>query len=177
MLSEESVAELNRRLPAGSPPLPLDRFRPNIVVASGSAHGAPNYEDGWARFSVGGVACRGVKRCSRCIVTTTDQATGKQAGKAGQPLATLRTYRTGATAATDAAVFMGMVRTQWGTAASRTRARMHTHTRKPPTHTHTRKHTRTLQNVVFEHVAGAPAVIAVGDAVNVTGYDGAIGPA
>lgn len=83
LLSEESLADLNRRLSA---PLPMNRFRPNLVV-SGCA---PYAEDGWGRIEIGGVRLRVVKPCERCIVTTTDQATGER-GK--EPLRTLATYR------------------------------------------------------------------------------------
>lgn len=84
LLSEESLADLNRRLPE---PLPTDRFRPNIVIAGG---GAPYVEDRLARVRIGAVAFQVVKACARCAITTTDQATA-QRGK--EPLATLATYR------------------------------------------------------------------------------------
>ena len=83
LLSEASLAELNRRL---EEPLPMDRFRPNIVVAGCAAHA----EDGWSRIVIGGLGFRVVKPCARCVITTTDQATG---ARGREPLRTLATYR------------------------------------------------------------------------------------
>jgi MOSC domain-containing protein len=83
LISEESLADLNRRL---SEPLPMNRFRPNLVVAGGE----PYAEDEWDKIEIGGVALRVVKPCGRCLVTTTDQDTGAR-GK--EPLRTLATYR------------------------------------------------------------------------------------
>lgn len=83
MISEESLADLNRRL---ADPLPMNRFRPNLVVAGGE----PYAEDGLGKIEIGGVRLRVVKPCERCLITTTDQATGER-GK--EPLRTLATYR------------------------------------------------------------------------------------
>ena len=83
LLSEESLADLNRRL---ADPLPMNRFRPNLVVAGG----APYAEDHWTDLEIAGLTLRVVKPCGRCVVTTTDQATGER-GK--EPLRTLATYR------------------------------------------------------------------------------------
>lgn len=84
LLSEASLLDLNRRLPT---PLPVDRFRPNLVVRGC----APYAEDAWRRIRVGSVEIAVVKPCERCIVTTTDQATGVREGN--EPLRTLATYR------------------------------------------------------------------------------------
>jgi len=81
---EASLADLNSRLAA---PLPMNRFRPNLVV-SGSA---PFAEDGWRRLTIGGIPMQVVKPCARCVVTTTDQATGRRMGD--EPLRTLATFR------------------------------------------------------------------------------------
>lgn len=78
-----SLDDLNARLPA---PLPMNRFRPNLVVEGGEAF----EEDRWARVRIGDVAFRVVKPCARCAVTTVDQATGVP-GK--EPLKTLATFR------------------------------------------------------------------------------------
>ncbi len=84
LVSEDSLSDLNGRLEVA---LPLDRFRPNIVV-----HGAGAYEeDGWSRFTIDGVPFHVVKRCGRCVVTTIDQGTAR---KGEEPLRTLATYRT-----------------------------------------------------------------------------------
>lgn len=84
LLSEASLTELNRRLER---PLPMDRFRPNIVVDGCGAHA----EDGWSSLRIGGVLFRVVKPCARCVITTTDQRTG---ARGPEPLRTLATYRT-----------------------------------------------------------------------------------
>lgn len=83
LISEESLADLNARLDT---PLPMNRFRPNLVVAGGAPYG----EDTWDRLRIGGVLFHGATRCGRCVVTTTDQFTATR-GK--EPLRTLATYR------------------------------------------------------------------------------------
>ncbi len=83
MISEESLAGLNERLEV---PLPMERFRPNVVVAGGEPHA----EDALGAFRMGAVSFRNVKPCDRCTVTTVDPATGER-GK--EPLKTLATYR------------------------------------------------------------------------------------
>lgn len=87
VISEASLAELNDRLLArGEEPLPMDRFRPNLVVAGC----APFAEDTWPRFRLGEITFRAAGPSVRCIMTTTDQMTGER-GK--EPLRTLATYR------------------------------------------------------------------------------------
>jgi hypothetical protein len=93
VISEASLADLNRRLDT---PLPMERFRPNIVV-SGCA---PFAEDDYARVTLGEITFRGVKRCDRCPVTTIDLETG-EFGK--EPLRTLATFRR-----SDSRVWFGM---------------------------------------------------------------------
>ena len=85
MISRESLAELNSRLPA---PIPMARFRPNIVIEGVAAFA----EDTMAVFRFGRVALRGVKHCTRCSVTTTDQQNGSRDPRQ-EPLRTLKTYR------------------------------------------------------------------------------------
>lgn len=67
-------------------PLPMNRFRPNVVV-SGTG---PWAEDGWSRITVGEVEFRIAKPCGRCVVTTTDQGT---AGRGAEPLHSLGRHR------------------------------------------------------------------------------------
>lgn len=67
-------------------PLPMNRFRPSVVVAGAEAWA----EDGWRRIAIGDAVFRGVRECGRCIVTTTDQATAER-GK--EPLKTLALHR------------------------------------------------------------------------------------
>ncbi len=85
MTSRESLAELNRRLPA---PIPMARFRPNVVIEGVEVHA----EDAMALFRFGGVVLRGVKHCTRCSVTTTDQRDGSRDPRQ-EPLRTLHAYR------------------------------------------------------------------------------------
>ncbi len=84
LLSAASLDGLNRRLTL---PVPMDRFRPNIVVDGCEPHA----EDGWTRIRIGEVEFRVAKPCARCVVTTVDQATGE---RKREPLRTLSTYRT-----------------------------------------------------------------------------------
>jgi uncharacterized protein YcbX len=83
LISEESLEDLNRRLEV---PLPMNRFRPNLVIAGGEPFG----EDRMGPFAIGGIRFAVVKPCDRCVVTTTDQATGE---RGPEPLRTLATYR------------------------------------------------------------------------------------
>lgn len=85
VIGEGSVGELARR--AGRP-IPVDRFRPNIVV-SGTR---PHDEDAWRRFAVGALALQGVKLCARCKVTTIEQNRGT-VDPDSEPLRTLALYR------------------------------------------------------------------------------------
>ncbi len=88
LTGEASLGELNARLLARDhPALPMNRFRPNLVV-SGSE---PFAEDGWDEIRVGDAVLKSVKPCGRCQVTTTDQSTGEVKGP--EPLATLSTFR------------------------------------------------------------------------------------
>jgi len=92
LLSRASLDDLNSRL---AHPVPMNRFRPNIVVEGCS----PFEEDSWRRIRIGTLLLRIVKPCSRCATTTVDQQTGV-AGK--EPLTTLATYR-----ARDGEVYFG----------------------------------------------------------------------
>jgi uncharacterized protein YcbX len=83
LLSTASLDGLNRRL---SLPVPMNRFRPNIVVEGCEAHA----EDDWSRLRVGEVVFRIAKPCARCVVTTVDQETAE---RGREPLRTLSTYR------------------------------------------------------------------------------------
>jgi len=68
------------------PPVPMNRFRPNLVVSGCEAYA----EDSWRQIRIGAIPFRVVKPCSRCIITTVDQSQGTP-GK--EPLATLANYR------------------------------------------------------------------------------------
>ncbi len=83
LIGEASLRDLNRRL---AEPLPMNRFRPNIVVDGLD----PYDEDFVATFTRDGVQLRPVKPCTRCAITTTDQDT---AARGVEPLLTLAGYR------------------------------------------------------------------------------------
>ncbi|GAB3261787.1 MOSC domain-containing protein [Nocardioides dilutus] len=90
LAAEESLADLNDRILAGpmadQGPLPMVRFRPNVVVS-----GAPAWaEDGWRRLRIGDGIYRSVKGCARCTIPTTDAVTAER-GK--EPTATLARFR------------------------------------------------------------------------------------
>ncbi|MFE7095361.1 MOSC domain-containing protein [Streptomyces erythrochromogenes] len=67
-------------------PLPMNRFRPNVVVSGAEAWA----EDGWQRIAIGDSLFRGAKECGRCVVTTTDQRTAE---RGREPLKTLARHR------------------------------------------------------------------------------------
>jgi MOSC domain-containing protein len=84
VLSEASLTDLNSRMPVS---LPLNRFRPNLVV---SGCRVPYEEDRWTTFRVNGATFRHGGPCVRCVVTTTDQRTLE---RGPEPLKTLAQYR------------------------------------------------------------------------------------
>ncbi len=90
LASEGSLAQLNEWIAAGEHahegPLPMTRFRPNVVVAGA----APFAEDAWRLVRIGGVTFRVAKACGRCVLTTVDPVT---AAKGKEPLATLARHR------------------------------------------------------------------------------------
>lgn len=89
LTSRSSLDDLNARiLERGAEPVPMTRFRPNVVVAGWET---PYTEDGLRAFRVGETRLRWVKPDVRCQVTMVDQATGERAGP--EPLRTLADYR------------------------------------------------------------------------------------
>ncbi|GAA4484784.1 MOSC domain-containing protein [Actinoallomurus oryzae] len=97
VISAESLADLNARL---DEPLPMNRFRPSLVVEGLGAFG----EDRVERLWIGPVEIEIVKPCDRCVITTTDQETGL---RGREPLRTLATYRTMPKDGGGQAVFFG----------------------------------------------------------------------
>ena len=85
-----SLAALNELVAAGRQaeegPLPMVRFRPNLVVAGG----VPWAEDGWRRVRVGDAEFRVVKGCDRCAIPATDEGT---AARGKEPTYTLAQHR------------------------------------------------------------------------------------
>lgn len=84
-ISQASLDLLNSKLPS---PLPMNRFRPNLVLGGLEPHGEDRYGD---LRSEDGAWLRGVKPCTRCTITTTDQSSGGRDPE--EPLRTLREYR------------------------------------------------------------------------------------
>jgi hypothetical protein len=84
VISRASLAELNSRLPKA---LPMERFRPNLVIDGVAAYD----EDRMHELRAGPVTLRIVKPCTRCTITTTDQQRGEVDGV--EPLETLKEYR------------------------------------------------------------------------------------
>ena len=80
-----SLDDLNARMEV---PVPMTRFRPNIVVSGAT----PFAEDDWRIIRIGSEAVlENVKGCGRCSVTTIDQDTGESRGP--EPLTTLASFR------------------------------------------------------------------------------------
>jgi hypothetical protein len=78
-----SLEYLNSKMPE---PVPLERFRPSIVLDGLE----PFAEDRIAALEFDNVTLRLVKPCTRCVITSTDQQTGNPASN---PLPVLRTFR------------------------------------------------------------------------------------
>lgn len=84
IIGQASLDELNSKL---EKPVPMNRFRPNLVFSGGS----PFLEDMLRKIRIGSVDFQIVKPCARCVMTTVDQDTAEQ-GK--EPLKTLASFRT-----------------------------------------------------------------------------------
>jgi len=78
--TEATLAKVNTLL---AEPVPMNRFRPNLVVSGTDA----DAEYGWKRLAVGDAELEIVKPCTRCVTTTIDQEKGVKTGK--EPLASL----------------------------------------------------------------------------------------
>ena len=83
ILGQSSLDFLNAKLDS---PLPINRFRPNLVFTGG----VPHEEDSWREFTIGSNRFIGIKPCARCVVTTINQETAE---KGVEPLKTFATYR------------------------------------------------------------------------------------
>jgi len=84
LIGQASLDDLNSRL---TEPVPMDRFRPNLVVEGTE----PFAEDKWKVIRIGSTVFHVVKPCERCIMPTIDQAKGERSGS--EPLRTLSVYR------------------------------------------------------------------------------------
>lgn len=83
-----NAASLDAINAALATPVPMARFRPNIVLDAAPAFA----EDRWGRLRVGGALLAPVHACGRCEVTTIDQVLGAVLGD--EPLRTLARLRT-----------------------------------------------------------------------------------
>ena len=87
VVGRASLDDLNRRLDGQrGGKLPMDRFRPNVVLDGLE----PYDEDHVDTLAIGGVVLKLVKPCTRCEITTTDQSSGR---RGIEPLRTLSSYR------------------------------------------------------------------------------------
>ncbi|HEY9870156.1 MAG TPA: MOSC N-terminal beta barrel domain-containing protein [Candidatus Obscuribacterales bacterium] len=84
VISEESLDDLNERL---HEPVPMNRFRPSIVISGLGAF----EEDRAKTLRVGSLTLYSAKPCARCVMTTIDQEKAVAAGP--EPLRTLSKYR------------------------------------------------------------------------------------
>ncbi|WP_328447250.1 MOSC domain-containing protein [Amycolatopsis sp. NBC_00438] len=89
LASESSLDELNARiLERGGEPVPMDRFRPNVLL---SGWPEPHREDDVRVMSAGTAKFGYARQCVRCTVPMVDQETGAKAGP--EPIRTLASYR------------------------------------------------------------------------------------
>jgi uncharacterized protein YcbX len=87
MIAEASLADLNGKLrKAGRDALPMNRFRPNLVLDDVG----PYDEDRLEHLAGDGLRLRPVKPCPRCPIPSIDQATGE---RGADPLDILSQYR------------------------------------------------------------------------------------
>jgi len=83
MISEASLEDLNSKASAA---VPMNRFRPNLVISGAIAF----EEDTMKECMINGIVFYGAKPSARCMITTINQSTGE---KGKEPLKTLSTYR------------------------------------------------------------------------------------
>jgi uncharacterized protein len=83
IIGQAALDDLNSRL---AEPLPMNRFRPNIVFTGGD----PFSEDLMHSFTISDIQFHGIKLCARCPIPTIDQET---LAKGKEPLKTLARYR------------------------------------------------------------------------------------
>lgn len=86
-ISQSALDQLNTKL---ATPVPIARFRPNLVIDGCRPHA----EDGWRRIRIGAVEFDVSRQCVRCVFTTVDTERGAP-DPSGEPLNTLKGYRRG----------------------------------------------------------------------------------
>jgi uncharacterized protein YcbX len=84
VLSQASIDDLAARV---GKPLPVERFRPNLLLGGV----APYAEDAGDTLVAGSARFALTKACTRCAITTVDHARGERDGE--EPLSTLKSYR------------------------------------------------------------------------------------
>lgn len=88
IVSEQALHLLNSRLTVNQrAAVPMQRFRPNIVIRGGE----PHVEDRLRQLRIGKAELGYAKLAVRCVVTTVDQTVGSKTGP--EPLRTLADYR------------------------------------------------------------------------------------
>lgn len=85
LISQASLDDLNTRL---SESVPMNRFRPNIVVSGCTAFA----EDTWRGLEVEGLSLQVAEACARCVMPSIDQSSGN---KDSEILRVLASYRRG----------------------------------------------------------------------------------
>ncbi|HYB24156.1 MAG TPA: MOSC N-terminal beta barrel domain-containing protein [Solirubrobacteraceae bacterium] len=70
LASERSLAQLNSEM---AQPVPMNRFRPNIIVDGPKLE--PYEEDYWTELQIGPLHAYVTKACDRCVTTDVDQNT------------------------------------------------------------------------------------------------------
>ena len=91
-IGQASLDELNRRLAErGVAPVPMNRFRPSIVIAGLE----PHEEDYLAGVGIGTRRFGFVKRCARCPIPNIDQDTAISADEPGLTLVRYRSFDDG----------------------------------------------------------------------------------
>ena len=93
LISQASLDQLNDKLASKqASPVPMNRFRPNLVV---SGDCMPHAEDTWKQIRIGSAVFQVAKPCARCSVPNVDQAIGRRSLEPTQTLATYRAWDNG----------------------------------------------------------------------------------
>lgn len=85
LISLASLEDLNGRLPE---PVPMNRFRPNLVVSDC----APFAEDEWRRIRIGELEFTVAKACARCTIPSIVQETAGRDSRINRALAGFRRF-------------------------------------------------------------------------------------
>lgn len=89
LIAAASLADLNGRLEAnGHPVVPMNRFRPNLVVSGCGAFA----EDQWKRIRIGEVELQVAKPCARCAIPSIDQSSAQRDPYINRTLAAFRRF-------------------------------------------------------------------------------------